>query len=966
MIRALWWKDAREHGPVWLVVAAVTILVTVALGAVLAPGGLGGQSALRTGLLGLVQALAAAYGVVCGAMMLAGEREAGTLPLLDVLTARRGRVWAAKLPLGLGLSVAHGLTLAGFVAVVGLAGGQTPAGLWFAVLPFLAVDGFCWGLAGSAFGRTVFGAALIAVVFLGASWVVTGLAALLSDDALIMPVRVAFMAVAVELSRRAFCAPDFRRREAPAAGGRRTAAEAVGTWRALVWLTVRQGRLEAAIVLGFAAAVGLFLPLADPLAWPLGVLLAAVACGAAVFGREQEDGSGRFLGDQRFPVRRVWAVKSLCWLAVAVVAAALVLLGTALSYGIRARYPGTSRPDLLDQLWGVELLRGTTMGFLLLVGISYGFAVGQLAGLVLRRRLIALVVGGVTSAAVVLLWLPSLLFGGLYLWQLLGSPLLLLGAVPAVLWWWVSGRLASVRPVTVLAGGVVLAALWMAGWLWYRVAEVPDVPPPFDVRAFEASLPTLENNEAGPLIREAARELEVHQKAVRERLAPKQAEGPGAEAPMGEAGAAGEGREPPSTHLERADRVLQTGWPKKDEDLGRWLDEMFAGAWAAKFRKAAAMPLGLVQDPRGVTFSSLCPHLQPTREAALLFTVRALQLQARGDDAAALDNLLVVLGLARQIRHKEPLLHMLVGRAMESTALTGLDRWLENVGPRKELLRRALEGVTRHAGEVPPATENLKAEFLMFRNTLDELFGREMGAQSRLYALARQVPWEKEREARLLNAVFASMLRRTEQALGKAPAAATRGSGEKPPGATFRAGLLLKDFGLEAADLPWVEPLSRTVWGPLLPALRHVIPGQAADRCVLGGTRLRLALALYRLDQGKPATRLQDLVPRYLDAVPIDPYDGQPFRYRVSTGERIQVMRPTDANEGHLVVPDVPEEGQRWTEREIPAGQGIVWSVGPDGRDDGARRQGLGELANGDFWIGQGLDAIFLVPRWPD
>ncbi len=36
----------------------------------------------------------------------------------------------------------------------------------------------------------------------------------------------------------------------------------------------------------------------------------------------------------------------------------------------------------------------------------------------------------------------------------------------------------------------------------------------------------------------------------------------------------------------------------------------------------------------------------------------------------------------------------------------------------------------------------------------------------------------------------------------------------------------------------------------------------------------------YRLARGKLAEQLRELVPQYLEQVPIDPFDGQPIRYR--------------------------------------------------------------------------------------
>ena len=41
-----------------------------------------------------------------------------------------------------------------------------------------------------------------------------------------------------------------------------------------------------------------------------------------------------------------------------------------------------------------------------------------------------------------------------------------------------------------------------------------------------------------------------------------------------------------------------------------------------------------------------------------------------------------------------------------------------------------------------------------------------------------------------------------------------------------------------------------------------------------------LATERYRLAEGRLPGKLADLVPEYLDAVPEDPFDGQPLRYR--------------------------------------------------------------------------------------
>ncbi len=90
MYARLWWKDVRQFWPIWVVVllaAAATQWVMLTFG---------GRPA-RDGLLGVSALLwAGLYAVAAGAAAFAGERETGTLRLLDVLAADRRVVWAGK------------------------------------------------------------------------------------------------------------------------------------------------------------------------------------------------------------------------------------------------------------------------------------------------------------------------------------------------------------------------------------------------------------------------------------------------------------------------------------------------------------------------------------------------------------------------------------------------------------------------------------------------------------------------------------------------------------------------------------------------------------------------------------------------------------------------------------------------------------------------------------------------------
>jgi hypothetical protein len=58
----------------------------------------------------------------------------------------------------------------------------------------------------------------------------------------------------------------------------------------------------------------------------------------------------------------------------------------------------------------------------------------------------------------------------------------------------------------------------------------------------------------------------------------------------------------------------------------------------------------------------------------------------------------------------------------------------------------------------------------------------------------------------------------------------------------------------------------------------------ACDQVCLRETMTAIAAERYRLANGKPAEGIGDLTPAFLDALPIDPFDGRPLRFRSEEG----------------------------------------------------------------------------------
>jgi hypothetical protein len=281
---------------------------------------------------------------------------------------------------------------------------------------------------------------------------------------------------------------------------------------------------------------------------------------------------------------------------------------------------------------------------------------------------------------------------------------------------------------------------------------------------------------------------------------------------------------------------------------------------------------------------------------------------------------------------------------VQDIALQGFAVWLEQLGPQPQLLRAALAELNRHETELPPLTDCVKTEYLRYCRGIDEpsrwlasglLFDDTARMESDLVALSWQTPWERPRVQRIINLIARDRLQQvTEASLRAALGQAGRGGREH---ALFRA-----ESGSYLKDSPLLRRLVLTVsW------LGY--EGELFALCRLRAARLKTALALYAAETGKPATSLEELVPRYLPELPVDPFSGRPFGYRVSPGEQIQAHPRLDREP-----------------LQVQAGQGVLWSVGPDGNDDGGTQQGehyRNSVAESAFPAG--YDRIFLVPRRP-
>jgi hypothetical protein len=887
MYARLWWKDARQFWPIWVFLAIAAAVTQGLLLHYL------GQDA-RQGALGCLALICASlYAFATGAVAFAGEREAGTLHLLDILPVDRRVVWASKLSFSLVTTLALALLLLAMAAV----GSdqwkpQGPLSLWealsFGTIVLLALG---WGLFWSAILSTALTAAVMAICCTGVSlsflmsrldnvflnrvdlsifvvWYLFIFLATLTASVVIFAqvmqwkrLRLEFRSpVVVNLADL----PSARQAQlriqssvttvlTPRAMAQSAEASATDQWsrpswvtesRALAWQTLKQGWKTWFLLV----VIGLVLPgpfyLASIFLDSIWLILlstgVSLVAGASVFGLENRGCTQRFLAYHGARPSLVWLVKLLIW------GVGMIILWGPLVFMAQISFRHMRAVSIENWLFGIFVM-------------PLYFSIALLCGMAIRRSITAVVISLVIGSALTIPLIALITVQMLPEQGLLVIPVGLL----VVSWAW-SGDWLLDRPGSgrwlrlglLLTGMFTLIVSSYAGFRAWSISDVgPIAPPSVWLEATSASLPADQN--AADLYREAGRKLI----------------GPFKDSPE---------------FLDRNRGLL---------DL---------------LRQAAARSYCRFLEPQKLTVLDR-PDLPPFGPFALLLALDTSERQNHGDLGGAWDN---IMGLFRMARHSGEGTGLGLNFAndiwVERTALGVALEWAVAHGQTPERLQTAL---TAYHGlpKMPAAADIVRAEANIVENTLDLPTSR-----LRDWVFEGQVPHGNSRS----QPAFVSML----FDLATTPWERIRAR---------RVNRLLASAAIQAAMYdPWqrskqldpeIDYAQKTSRNAMM--LIRGVEGyiEANDRNEVGRRGLVLVLALrewqlrHRVQFPKS---LDALVPEELAGSPLDPYSGQPFGYVRSHGQEVPLLRHAlgaARYEGHSSAP----------------GSWLLYSVGPNRSDDG-------------------------------
>ena len=80
----------------------------------------------------------------------------------------------------------------------------------------------------------------------------------------------------------------------------------------------------------------------------------------------------------------------------------------------------------------------------------------------------------------------------------------------------------------------------------------------------------------------------------------------------------------------------------------------------------------------------------------------------------------------------------------------------------------------------------------------------------------------------------------------------------------------------EVKRIPKIRFLARAI----TPKFSNIAVTDCRTMARLDAARVALAVERYRLANGKLPESLNDLIPEFLESIPIDPFDGKPLKYK--------------------------------------------------------------------------------------
>ncbi|MBD3673641.1 MAG: hypothetical protein HUJ26_08975 [Planctomycetaceae bacterium] len=327
---------------------------------------------------------------------------------------------------------------------------------------------------------------------------------------------------------------------------------------------------------------------------------------------------------------------------------------------------------------------------------------------------------------------------------------------------------------------------------------------------------------------------------------------------------------------ELRDRINEDGWHLANDDIRQHLhdNEDALLAWKNGTEKDKALYIAA----KDYSIAVLLEVTQELRELHRTAMLRCKELEAEGKPQEAWEWYRASIRASRHAGTHGGLMERLVGIALFQTTADPLQTWAAYPELTADDLRKAIEQLQSDWQLTEKISTSLQIEYLALDQAIKNYseeglvpMGESLpGTPGLLYILG-----EPELSRRVMSIYFRNQLKFCDLPVYERPRTVSRNDlYDDPRGFELGDGDHWDATGFETAFQRAI--LARLV----LPATSQIQRALDREEAKYRTLLVMLAGQAYRRDHGEFPNTLDELVPDYLDAIPVDNYDGKPLKYR--------------------------------------------------------------------------------------
>jgi hypothetical protein len=411
--------------------------------------------------------------------------------------------------------------------------------------------------------------------------------------------------------------------------------------------------------------------------------------------------------------------------------------------------------------------------------------------------------------------------------------------------------------ILALVYGIPLAAITVLAYLWLR-----DEPPPYDEDLKVQRIQIPEDQNAFTYLLRATGKFQR---------------------PRGDAPLAWDANKPgaeyePRTEAELFHQIVRgTRWD------GQFVDSVLKknAEALALWQQVLAAPQ--FQLPQVRSIEDRIPYIFDCLDLANLVSLRAKTAARQAEyEAAYQDQMKLVRFGQRMAGAKGCLVEYLVASTIKAMGASEMADMTGECTLSSARLRAYAAELAKYPADPQGLADAYRGEYAMYCGAVDDFWeGRYCGGPSRFLA-PTESPGMDPDSLPVWKVWIGPLLKRNRtkgmfaQACRRMVENAPKAFREVPP-----RDASIGESGF-ARDILSGNPIGCWLYRALAPATEGAHEQMCRERIQLGATRVLLAMKAYKLDKGALPRTLDELVPQYLNAVPIDDYDGKPMRYNAA------------------------------------------------------------------------------------